>query len=1108
MKRIGKILVLSCLSLMLMLSGVLVACKSHKLKDPPIPPSEEGLTLNRTAVELDLHEEAQLSVVDEGTGTIRWSSSDNAIATVDANGLVRSVAAGTAIVTAYRDNKTGKCIVTVVNSFAAPIISFGDATVTTDKNAQKHIAASVLYKGNSVADAGELAFTIEDVYNYEGNTEKVASMVVDGDKKGATLSFGAYGEAELTASAVVWGIPIESTLPIKVVNPTVSISSAITEKNGDNYVVSVNPIGVDYKEQRVSENTVDPQLIVTENGQPVSNPQWRVIDETDKHVAHFDTTSGKIIADDACDIDTETLILICNGNSVKFDVTTEKAEIALTETDKWDMELKDQTQIDVSITDLNTQLSGIDIDGAIEKVEIPYKVISENNGNMSVDNTQRNIFKSFDSGTNTVTLAPPVQAYNMGDMTATVTTTKAIYLVPVGIYTLKISTPDELDSFANYTKHQWSDPYLWDGYFVLDDDITYNENLTQVTSSTRAFTPFIWAERRKQQDGGGYERYFDAECTVNVNTWNTGFIGVFDGRGHTIEGFVVDASSGEKYRNENESDIHNDQKTRTEWGGFIGKLGAAAFGDNLRRGTIRNISFTNAVHGGGVKGTWGGFLYSMSLGGRVENVYIQSKMIGSNGFFGGTDWLVQSSAMRNVVLDVVSESGWNADYALGTVHNWTNADFAYLQNLYTVRPTRSSNYSIHLPADIKNTENTPRDAFANKQALGDYLADNGLLVSAANGWDMDFWTTDEYGAPIPKSLVGTGTSITTLAMSTASVQTFDGFKPHTYGWNVGSDTAVTFASSNDNVVTVSPEGVLVAVGRGEATVTATPVQGTAKTLTVTVTDAYEGAKGFMDHIAIASVEDINQLAAEENTEGKKYVLACDIDLNGRVGSIAHNFKGVFHGNGYALKNGKLTVMPSASGDDTLSTNNKKQAIFSGKPHGATIRNLKLIGWEIVPNTDESLTANGTDWWYVGVINNPQWCTLENLYVQLTVSADGSNSPYDAPFGQPSNSTFRNILVDITYTAKYTKYATLFTGTWAGNVTVTDVYAIVHAPNGTTINGDNAEIKDTLGSDGDGHMLTSSARNYASLDALKTAHADAFAAGGAFTGTFWDGILQA
>ena len=44
------------------------------------------------------------------------------------------------------------------------------------------------------------------------------------------------------------------------------------------------------------------------------------------------------------------------------------------------------------------------------------------------------------------------------------------------------------------------------------------------------------------------------------------------------------------------------------------------------------------------------------------------------------------------------------------------------------------------------------DAFASKMALGEYLADKNLYVTAANGWDMNFWTTDSYGAPIPKAI--------------------------------------------------------------------------------------------------------------------------------------------------------------------------------------------------------------------------------------------------------------------------------------------------------------------------------------------------------------------
>ncbi|MEG1384681.1 MAG: Ig-like domain-containing protein, partial [Oscillospiraceae bacterium] len=47
------------------------------------------------------------------SSAVAWSSSDPAIATVDANGLVTGVAAGSATITAAANGKTATCAVTV-----------------------------------------------------------------------------------------------------------------------------------------------------------------------------------------------------------------------------------------------------------------------------------------------------------------------------------------------------------------------------------------------------------------------------------------------------------------------------------------------------------------------------------------------------------------------------------------------------------------------------------------------------------------------------------------------------------------------------------------------------------------------------------------------------------------------------------------------------------------------------------------------------------------------------------------------------------------------------------------------------------------------------------
>lgn len=185
MKRVSKTLMLCCLALAVLCSGVLAACGD---KNPPEPtPENTTLTLSRTTAELDMYEEVRLSVTDTGEGTITWSSSDKAVATVK-DGLVKSVAAGVAIITATRGEKSGYCTVTVINSFTAPVITFGETEFVADKGEQTHVTASVRYKGNAVDYAGEIEWNLTEVYKFEDTDSGVVAFDLDEDKKGATVS--------------------------------------------------------------------------------------------------------------------------------------------------------------------------------------------------------------------------------------------------------------------------------------------------------------------------------------------------------------------------------------------------------------------------------------------------------------------------------------------------------------------------------------------------------------------------------------------------------------------------------------------------------------------------------------------------------------------------------------------------------------------------------------------------------------------------------------------------------------------------------------------------------------------------------------------------------
>ena len=76
----------------------------------------ESVTLNKTELTLEVGDEETLTATvapnNATNKTVTWSSSDNAVATVE-NGKVTAIAAGTATITAKAGDKTDTCSVTV-----------------------------------------------------------------------------------------------------------------------------------------------------------------------------------------------------------------------------------------------------------------------------------------------------------------------------------------------------------------------------------------------------------------------------------------------------------------------------------------------------------------------------------------------------------------------------------------------------------------------------------------------------------------------------------------------------------------------------------------------------------------------------------------------------------------------------------------------------------------------------------------------------------------------------------------------------------------------------------------------------------------------------------
>lgn len=119
------------ITLAVLLLIALAACNNHQ--DDVVHP--EAVILEKEAITLQVGESETLSAVVDLNATDRsvtWSSSDNAIATVDADGKVTAIAEGTATITVTTNDggKTATCTVTVTPAPAETALEVKAANAT------------------------------------------------------------------------------------------------------------------------------------------------------------------------------------------------------------------------------------------------------------------------------------------------------------------------------------------------------------------------------------------------------------------------------------------------------------------------------------------------------------------------------------------------------------------------------------------------------------------------------------------------------------------------------------------------------------------------------------------------------------------------------------------------------------------------------------------------------------------------------------------------------------------------------------------------------------------------------------------------------------------
>ena len=180
-----------------------------------------GVTLNKASVELNVGASetltATIAPADATNKNVTWASSDAAVATVDANGKVTGVKAGTATITVTTEDggKTATCQVTVkANTVAVTGVTLNKSTLTLKVGASETLTATIApadasNKNVTWASSDAAVATVDASGKVTGVAKGTATITVtteDGGKTAtctvtvkddqASIDYGGYGEEE------------------------------------------------------------------------------------------------------------------------------------------------------------------------------------------------------------------------------------------------------------------------------------------------------------------------------------------------------------------------------------------------------------------------------------------------------------------------------------------------------------------------------------------------------------------------------------------------------------------------------------------------------------------------------------------------------------------------------------------------------------------------------------------------------------------------------------------------------------------------------------------------------------------------------------------------
>ena len=506
----------------------------------------------------------------------------------------------------------------------------------------------------------------------ENILEPAFSWSVDGDSAADVVSISQTGNTALITALKIGKTKLVASLQYDGHTYFQTVEVTVSEGSDVSLVLS-NNIGFDNEGYHVRLSTLS-----TENGDTTSIVPIVTAYKNNKIVALEDFTW---ISENTAVVETEgnqfvsvgegetNIIGSCeiDGQSYTVDVSVEVYRPTIALDEKFVVEVEN--------------LSSLEIEASIKGLAKDVLYNGQSVG-------------AFDTQSGVLTLSKeklPTYASQMGEnRSLSIETSLASYVINVDMYTKIVHTKEDFENMATLAKKAVSDAALWDGYFILGSDVVYNG----LFRSKIADIDSLWAAVEGSWYNGGLY----------------GFRGVFDGKGHKIEGISIDNGSSM----------------------------ASIFGVLHIDGVIKNISFTKASVAANSS------FVCHAGGGTVENIYIQYDSLGKgtqhyegdgsiNTYCGSFFSFKEPTATANVsncVIDVT-----NASFNVNAAVKIVGSEYASIKNVFVLGGTetlrKNSNATLAFPSVIEFTEDgNAQNRY--KQFDGDFWSKiNGVPVSKA-----------------------------------------------------------------------------------------------------------------------------------------------------------------------------------------------------------------------------------------------------------------------------------------------------------------------------------------------------------------------------------------